>query len=298
MNLLVTGAFALTNQKTEYLSLLGHKVVFMQQESEELPCEYSWIEGIIGNGIFLHHPIENFTSLRYVQLTSAGFDRVPMDYVKEHNIKIFNARGVYNIPMAEFAVSGVLQLYKHNKFFIENQAEHKWEKHRNLLELYGKEILIIGCGNVGTECAKRFRAFGCKVCGVDVTPYQSLDYDEILPMTASELKLKTADVIILTLPLSDDTYHLIDASRLGLAKSNAVLVNISRGGVIDTNALVDALIESKIGGAVLDVFESEPLDRNSLLWDMDNVIITPHNSFVGEGNNQRLWNCVIKNLRG
>ena len=107
MNLLVTGAW---QQATDYLEQLKkeHEVVFMQWENKELPCVYEWVEGIIGNGIFLSHPIEKFKNLRYIQLTSAGYDRVPMNYVKEHKIEIHNARGVYSIPMAEFAISGVL----------------------------------------------------------------------------------------------------------------------------------------------------------------------------------------------
>ena len=81
MNLLITGAFSCTQAQLDHITSLGHKVVFMQQEKDALPCEPSWVEGIVGNGIFLHHPIENFTSLRFIQLTSAGFDRVPMEYV-------------------------------------------------------------------------------------------------------------------------------------------------------------------------------------------------------------------------
>ena len=99
--------------------------------------------------LFLSHPIEKFTNLRYIQLTSAGFDRVPMEYVKVHNIEIRNARGVYSIPMAEFALCGVLQLYKQSRFFMENQKARTWEKHRRLLELSGKTVCIIGCGSVG-----------------------------------------------------------------------------------------------------------------------------------------------------
>lgn len=104
MNLLVTGAFAWTEDELNKLKQLGHEVIFMQQEKDKLPCSPEWVEGIIGNGIFLSHPIEQFTSLYYIQLTSVGFDRVPMDYVKTHNIQIHNARGVYSIPMAEFAI--------------------------------------------------------------------------------------------------------------------------------------------------------------------------------------------------
>lgn len=295
MNLLITGAFSCTEEQINEIKKLGHEVVFMQYEKDELPCEYSWVQGIIGNGIFLFHPIEKFTSLKFIQLTSAGFDRVPMDYVKEKGIRIFNARGVYSIPMAEFALCGVLALYKKMDFFLQNQKEHRWDKHRGVLELYSKNVLVVGAGNVGQECAKRFTAMGCTVYGADIYPVQSEAFIEVLPMTELDNLLAEADVVILTLPLTDETRYLFNKSKFEKMKNGAVLVNISRGAVVNTDDLVNALKE-KLGGAVLDVFETEPLDNQSQLWDIENVIITPHNSFVGEGNNKRLFECVHKNL--
>ena len=295
MNLLITGAFSCTEEQINEIKKLGHEVVFMQYEKDELPCEYSWVQGIIGNGIFLFHPIEKFTSLKFIQLTSAGFDRVPMDYVKEKEIRIFNARGVYSIPMAEFALCGVLALYKKMDFFLQNQKEHRWDKHRGVLELYSKNVLVVGAGNVGQECAKRFTAMGCTVYGADIYPVQSEAFIEVLPMTELDNLLAEADVVILTLPLTDETRYLFNKSKFEKMKNGAVLVNISRGAVVNTNDLIDALNQN-LGGAVLDVFETEPLDSQSQLWDIENVIITPHNSFVGEGNNKRLFECVYKNL--
>ena len=295
MNLLMTGAFGWTEEELNILRELGHNVIFMQQEKASLPCEAAWVEGVIGNGIFLYHPIEQFTDLKYIQLTSAGFDRVPMDYIDTHGIEINNARGVYSIPMAEFALGGVLQLYKQSVCFYENQKEHKWEKHRGLLELYGKNVCILGCGSVGTECAKRFKAFGCSVTGVDITPYQSELYESILSIDDVDEALMKADVIILTLPLTDKTKYLMNKERFSCLKEGAVLVNIARGAIVDTDALVDAL-NTRLGGVVLDVFEEEPLCEESSLWDMENVIITPHNSFVSDGNHDRMLDVIINNL--
>ncbi len=297
MNLLVTGAFDWNENELTYLRQLGHQVVFMQYEKSPLPCDAAWVEGIIGNGIFLNHPIEQFVSLRFIQLTSAGFDRVPMEYIKEHGIKIFNARGVYSIPMAEFALGGVLQLYKQSGYFRNNQKLHKWEKHRGLLELNGKTVCIVGCGSVGNECAKRFKGFGCHIVGVDIKPYQSELYEKMVTLDELDEVLLYADVTVLTLPLTKETRHLMNENRFSAMKAGAVLVNISRGEIVDTNALIAAL-DMRLGGAVLDVFEGEPLDENSPLWDIDNVIITPHNSFVGEGNRKRLSEIIFSNLEG
>lgn len=296
MNLLITGAFNYTEQQLNEIKALGHNVVFVQYEKDALPCDYSWVEGVVGNGIFLHHPIEKFSSLKFIQLTSAGFDRVPMNYVNEQQISIFNAKGVYSIPMAEFALSGVLALYKQLNFFNNNQKAHRWEKHRGIMELYGKKVLIVGAGNVGHECAKRFFAMGCEVFGVDLRPTQSDFFSEILPMDKLDELLKNTDVLVLTLPLTDKTTHLFDNGKFSSMKQGALVVNISRGAVINTNDLITAL-NHNLGGAVLDVFETEPLDEKSPLWNMENVIITPHNSFVGEGNNQRLFDVILRNIK-
>ena len=275
---------------------MGHEVCFLQNEKEELPCNPKEIEGIICNGLFLSHPIENFRNLRYLQLTSAGFDRVPMDYVKEHGIEIHNARGVYSIPMAEFAVAGVLELYKQSRFFAENQKKHKWEKHRGLQELYGKNVCIIGCGSVGDECAKRFQAFGCHVAGVDLFPREDENYQKMEGFHQLDTLLAEAEIVVLTLPLTEETYHLMNTARIEKLRDGAVLVNIARGAVIDNEALIPEM--DRLGGAVLDVFEEEPLGEDSPLWEMEHVIITPHNSFVGEGNGERLSKAILRNIEG
>ena len=295
MKLLITGAWNFTSEQLNQINSIGHTVVFMQNEKDELPCKYEEIEGVICNGLFLYHSIEKFSSLKYIQLTSAGFDRVPMDYVQSHDIKIFNARGVYSIPMAEFAISGVLQLYKQSKFFYKIQKNRVWEKHRNLLELYGKTVCIVGCGNVGTECAKRFKAFGCNVVGVDLYSRQDDAYEKIYSLNDLDNCLENADAVVLTLPLTNETKHIMNANRFKVMKNGSVLVNIARGQVVDEQALLEAL-DDKLLGAVLDVFEEEPLCAKSPLWQKENSIITPHNSFVGDGNNGRLFNVILENL--
>ena len=295
MKLLVTGAWNGATSELNKLLELGHSVTFMQNEVDALPCKYEEVEGVICNGLFLSHDIKKFTSLKYIQLTSAGFDRVDMNYVLDNGIKIFNARGVYSIPMAEFSISGVLSLYKGMKFFTFNQQKRAWVKNRGALELYGKTVCIVGAGNVGTECAKRFKAFGCKVVGVDLYPRVDANYEEILPLSLLDNALKVADVVVLTLPLTDETKHMMNEERFSKMKDGSVLVNIARGAVIEENALINAL-DNKLLGAVLDVFEVEPLSENSPLWQKENAIITPHNSFVGDGNIERLNKVIFDNL--
>ena len=296
MNILITGAWPDAKKHIEQIEAMGHCTVFLQNEADALPCDPTWPAGLICNGLFLHHPIEQFRNLRFIQLTSAGFDRVPMDYVQSHGIEIHNARGVYSAPMAEFAVGSVLQIYKQFPFFRENQKAHRWEKRRDLRELTGKTVVILGCGSVGTECAKRFRVFACKLIGVDIYPRQDERFDEILPLTALDETLPAADVLILTVPLTDETRGLINAARLAAMKPDATLVNISRGAVIDEPSLAAHLQANPAFTAALDVFGEEPIAPNSPLWTFPNVYITPHNCFSGENNSLRLNKLIVNRI--
>lgn len=296
MKLLLTGAFKYTNEQIEYLKSLGNEVVFVQDEREKIGFDVSDIEGVICNGLFLYNKIEQFKSLKYIQLTSAGFDRVPLDYINDHKIKIYNARGVYSVPMAEFALTGILQLVKQSRFFYENQKQHLWEKSRTLGELSGKTAVIVGAGNIGTEVAKRLNAFDMTVIGVDVCNIEKLYFDKVELLSELDEYLKIADVVVLTLPLMDSTRGMFDKTKFELMKENSIFVNLARGSLVVEKDLIDSLEQKRIGGAVLDVFDVEPLEKNSPLWDMKNVILTPHNSFVGENNNKRMFKVIVENL--
>lgn len=296
MNLLITGAWHEAKEHISFFQMEGHQVKYMQYEQDGLPCAPEWVEGIIGNGIFLFHPIEEFVNLHYIQLTSAGYDRVPMDYIKEHKIQIYNARGVYSVPMAEFAVAGVLALYKRLPGFLESQRNHEWQKRRDLLELSGKKVLVVGFGSVGQECAKRFGAFGAMVLAADIQKPE-MGFDVFYSMEHLPEALARADIVILTLPLTEETRGMFDEKAFASCKPGVILVNISRGAIVKERALVEALRKGTLGGAVLDVFETEPLPESSPLWDMPNVIVTPHNCFVSECNDDRLTSVIYENLR-
>lgn len=296
MKLLLTGAFKYTDQQIEYLKSLGNDIVYVQDERKKIDFDVSDIEGVVCNGLFLYNDIRHFKKLKYIQLTSAGFDRVPIDYINEHEIKIYNARGVYSIPMAEIALCGVLQFIKQSRLFYKNQNNHIWEKSRTLGELSGKTVLIVGAGNIGSEVAKRFSAFDASVIGVDITDDDRKYFDKVELLDNLDEQLKIADIVILTLPLTDSTREMFDKSKFDLMKKSSIFVNIARGPLVVESDLINSLKSGDISGAVLDVFGEEPLNENSPLWDMDNVILTPHNSFVGENNNKRMFNVIVNNL--
>lgn len=298
MKILLTGAFNYTDEQIEDISSLGNEVVYIQDERIPIESDVSDIEAVVCNALFIHTPIEKFKSLKFIQLTSAGLDRVPLDYIKAHNIKISNARGVYSAPMAEFALCGVLQLLKQSRFFYKNQQQHKWEKHRGLVELTDKNVLIIGAGSIGSEVAKRFKAFGSNVIGLDLFQIENDNFSVIYSIDKLDDVLADADVVVLTLPLTNDNVGFFDKSKFAIMKDHAIFVNIARGKLVNENDLINAIKSNQINGAVLDVFENEPLDESNPLWDFDNVVLTPHSSFIGDNNNNRMFDIILKNLEG
>ena len=297
MKLLMTGAFNCTSQQKVNIEKLGCEIMFQQRENEPLSEEMFTADAIICNGLFLHNDIDKFPNLKFIQLTSAGLDRVPVERINEKGIVLKNARGVYSIPMAEWVLSGVLALYKNMETFTENQKNHSWTKNRNIRELSGDFVLIVGCGSIGTECAKRFKAFGMNVLGADIVNPQNDFYDEIYSMDNINSAINKADVVVLTLPLTDETKHFFNKGRFAHFKDGAILVNIARGAVVKEDDLINSLKNGKLSGAVLDVFEAEPLSENSELWEMKNVIITPHNSFVSPKNQDRLFDVAYNNIK-
>ena len=297
MNLLLTGCFNYTEVQKEKLASLGFRIYFMQQETEALPLAAAEVDATVCNGLFLSHNIEDFINLKFIQLTSAGFDRVPVDYIKAKGIALHNARGVYSVPMAEWALYRVLEHYKQGWFFKNEQEQHQWTKHRGLRELAGSRLAVVGAGNVGQEVAKRFGALGCHVTGFDIHTNSTPFFDE-MTLTASLLEhIGLYDVVVITAPLLPSTRGLISYDVMKGMKENATLVNIARGGLIDQEALVQVLCERKDLFAALDVFENEPLEEDSPLWTMDNVAISPHNSFVSDRNNERMFDVMYQNLK-
>lgn len=293
MNVLVTGAFQLNSEELAALKAVGHQVYV--HPDEHAPVEHpEQYEAVVCNGLFLHNPIENFANLRLIQLTSAGLDRVPLDYIRTHNIELHNAAGVYSVPMAEFAVCGILQLYKQSRFFTENQARHKWEKYRGLLELSGKRVCILGCGDVGKEIAKRLSAFECRITGVNRTVRALPDFERVLPLGKLPDAASACDILICCMALTAETRGIVGKEIFDCLPSGAIFANVARGALVDEAAMTVWLQNG--GRAVLDVFEEEPLPESSPLWDMENVILTPHNSFVGDGNRERLWARIEESL--
>ena len=295
MKAIITGAFQLSESEKQVLNDMGLDITIHHWEKEEVknPEEY---EIAICNGLFSYNPIEKFKNLKYIQLTSMGMDRMPMDYIKEHNIEIHNAGDVYALPIAEWVIMRILEIYKNAVHFYKAQSERKWNKCRNMLELSGKKVCIVGTGNIGREIAKRIKAFNVEVVGLNRSGKEVEYFDECKTISEWETTIADSDIVILALPLTKDTENMVDEKWFNTMKNSAILVNVARGKIVDEKALEEAIRDEKIMAAALDVFVEEPMNENHSFWDYENILISPHNSYVGENNHKRLFEIVKKNL--
>ena len=300
MKLLLTGAFSYTDAQVKKIRALGFETVFVRDERVPIQEDVSCFDAAVCNALFLYNDISRFTRLRFIQLTSAGMERVPLEYASSRNIRVANAAGIYSIPMSEWAVLKVLEMYKSSRKFYESQRLGLWRKERDILELNGRKVAIIGFGSVGQETAKRLRPFGVYIFAVDnrvLGTEETALADEVLSPNKIDALLGVSDIVILSLPLSEETRNFMNRERIFRMKRGSVIVNLARGGLLDEQALAEALAEGILFGAALDVFVEEPLPEKSPLWNMENVIITPHNSFVSDKNGDRLFNLILSNLR-
>lgn len=227
--------------------------------------------------------------LRWVQLAAAGANNVLTPEFLKTDIILTTAAGVHPIQISEHVFAMMLMFARRMHEYLAAQAEARWTKDPvgRMDELYEKTVGIVGLGHIGREVAHKAKAFGMRVLATrrNLDQAAPADVDDLLPSEQLHELLRASDYVVLAVPLTRETVGLIGERELKLMKPTAFLVNIARGAVIDQAALIEALSEGRIAGAGLDTFEVEPLPEDSPLWQMPNVIITPHTA----GTTPRYW---------
>lgn len=254
-------------------------------------------EIIVESGLIPKMGLEKFKNLKYIFLTSTGVDYLDLKYIiNERNIKITNAHGAYGPPIAEWVLYNILQLEKLDRFNLKNQSNKKWIPRKNSGQLYNKKALILGTGAIGNETAKRLKAFDVETIGFNTSGRSVEHFDKVLNREKLFEILPEVEYVISTLPGTEKTKKFIDEEFISKMNKNALIINISRGMVIDEKAMIKALKEERIRGAALDVFEVEPLPETSPLWEMENVYISPHISYSSEDFEERMLSAAMDNL--
>lgn len=232
--------------------------------------------------------------LKWIQMSWAGTDVYTMREGFPRKVKVTNARGSFQVVIAEYIMAVLLEMCRNLKSYAFLQKEGIWRQLGSEMLLFGKRVLILGAGDIGTGAAKRLKAFGTTVIGMRRTDRNYPDcFDGMITMEELEEELPFADIVIGCLPNTPQTQGLLDDRRLRMMKKDALLINVGRGSLIDTDALVKVLEEGHLGGVALDVVSPEPLPEDHPLWKMDKVILTPHIAGMSFGYSKDTENRII-----
>lgn len=257
-------------------------------------------EALQGAEILLGWPPEEgasqISNLRWIQLPSAGANRYVGRIPK--TILLTTASGVYGVPVSEHVFALMLGVARTVPKYVRDQTERRWEPSPTSLELFGSTCGVLGLGDIGLAVAARAKVFGMRVLAARRTP-EGLPQgvDQIFGPDELEGLLFQCDFVVNTLPETSSTRALLDRKMLRAIKRGGVLVNVGRGSTIEEPALVEALRDGHLAGAGLDVFEEEPLPKDSPLWAMPNVIITPHVGGTSPRGDERVAELFLDNLR-
>jgi len=282
--------------KHDLIKKLGVNLTIIDEKEITSRMDFSNIEVLIGLNPFLKIQIKEMSKLKWIQLLSTGIDQLTKEIKSKSEIIITNIKGVYSIPISEWVVGKILDVTKCTRFFFEKQNEKKWEFNRDITELINKQVLIVGTGSVAIEISKRLKPFVKNIIGINTSGHLVKEFDDCYSISHIMNILPDSDIVVISLPLTEKTYHIFNYDLMKRIKDNSILINISRGGIINEYDLIKLLNEEKFVGVALDVFENEPLGAQSRLWNFDKLIITPHNSWFSDEIYERRFNVIYHNL--
>ena len=270
---------ALDQQRDQVMAvfhqLLPGVLVTMAGAVEEVPESADFDAVICPTLPWLPQALERLGSYRWIHFLSAGVDLIwDMPFPKE-DVILTRSSGVHGAPISEYVIGALLYFYRGLDGFVRQAKDRRWER-TWLDELTGKRMLILGMGAIGSTIAERARVFGVEVTGVQRRPSSDHFGVDIIALEALKDALPTTDILVVCLPLTETTRGLVDSDLLSRLRPGALLIDVSRGGVVREEAVLEALESGALRAAALDVFEQEPLPESSPLWAHPQVLLTPH----------------------
>lgn len=239
--------------------------------------------------------LDRADSMELFACSYAGTDHLPLSELEQRGVTVTNAGGVHASNVAEHAVGSLLALTRGFLRARRQQRNHEWRNFQ-VGDLAGRTVTVVGLGAIGSAIARRLRPFEVDLRGIRHTPEKDGPVDAVFGYDETEAALAGAEGVVLACPLTDTTESLLGREEFDLLDPDALVVNVARGGVIDTDALVDAIRRNHIRGAALDVSDPEPLPPDHPLWDFENVLITPHNGGYTPKYYDRLADIVVGNV--
>ena len=260
--------------------------------------DVDWAQVILGNvpAAMLH----GSPALEWLQTNSAGVEAYIQPGVLAGDTLLTNATGAYGLAISEHMLGMLLELFKKLELYRDAQKSGAWQSQGAVKAVYGSTVLVLGMGDIGGEFAARCKALGAKVIGVRRSPRPCPEYaDEVHLLEDLDSLLPQADVVAITLPGTDATRGLMSRERLAKMKEGAVLLNVGRGFIVDTEALCDALERGHLSGAGVDVTDPEPLPPTHRLWNIPTAVVTPHISgfYHLRETHERIVGIFLENLR-
>ena len=282
-------------EKFDKIKELGYETIYYNENTITNNDDVDTADILVTYNPFKTLDIGKMKNLKYIQTTSIGIDQIPIEKTISKDIIIANNKGGYSVPIGEWIVMSILEVYKNSKKFYEQQLNKKWKMNFSISELTGKNIGFIGTGTLATEAAKRLQGFDVEIWGVNTTGYHKEYFDKCFVSNEMDEVFKNCDVVVATIPATKDTLGIINKDKFKIMKDDSVFINVGRGNIVNQKDLIKYI--KKFRCVVLDVFENEPLDKDSELWTFDNIIITPQNSWVSDKNKERTFDMIYNNLK-
>lgn len=282
-------------EKLNMVKDLGYDVIYKSEKIIENTEEINNADVLVTYDSFSRLDINQMKNLKYIQTTSVGIDQLPKQEIVEREIMVSNNRGGYSIPIGEWIVKSILDIYKNTVSFYKNQKNKVWQPDFTTKEVSGIRVGFLGTGTIAMEAAKRLKAFDVEVWGVNTKGSIREYFDKCFSRSDLDEIFKSCDVVVASMPSTKETIGLVNKDKFELMKDGSVFINIGRGDLINQDDLIDCI--GKFRGVALDVFEEEPLSKDNKLWDFDNVIVTPHNSWWSDKNPDRVFDLVYNNLK-
>lgn len=275
MNILVTPP--LNERQKEKLLAAAKENEMIFCEKQDITDEHLRSADIILGNLLDASQLEKCENLKWIQLNNAGTEGYCVPGRLPAGAQLTNATGAYGLAISEHMIGCLFELRKKLHTYYRNQLQHQWKSEGFVDVVEGSTVLIIGMGDIGSAFGRKMKGLGCKTIGIRRRVGEKPAWiDELYGMDKLEELLPQADVVAMSLPGNQFTYHTLSRERIAMLRSNAVVLNVGRGTAIDTDALAEALYERKIAGAALDVTDPEPLPADHPIWDAPNAIITPH----------------------
>ncbi|WP_246187605.1 D-2-hydroxyacid dehydrogenase [Ornithinibacillus caprae] len=240
--------------------------------------------------------ISQAEKLKWIMVISAGLDQMPFKAIAERGIMVTNVRGIHKVPMAEYAISMLLQVYRQEKQLITNEKEAVWDRSVRMKEITGRKMIVLGTGAIGQEVARLAKAFQMTTYGVSRSGRPVDYFDETYKIDELDQLLPKADFIVSVLPSTKETKYLLTDDHFSMMNNEAVFLNMGRGDLVRSSTLIKAIQANEIAHAVLDVMEEEPLPEDHPFWKEENVTITPHLSGISPNYVPRALDIFEQNL--